>query len=86
MLAGVLEPYDTPSEDLLGRFAGVTVSSEKIQALVRQDGARASEYLSEAPADEDAATGPASPALACVAIDGGMIFVDGPPPLSDHQR
>jgi len=49
-LAGVIEPYDAASTDLLGRFAGVAVSAEKIQALVRQEGASASAALSEVPA------------------------------------
>ena len=36
-LAGVMEPYGPASEELLGRFTGVKVSSEKIQSMVRLD-------------------------------------------------
>ena len=40
LLAGVLEPYETASAELLRRFAEVAVSAEKIQTLVRQEGSR----------------------------------------------
>jgi len=76
-LAGVIEPYDAASTELLGRFAGVAVSAEKIQALVRQEGASASEALSEVPAAGVSTAGPPTSGPAYVAIDGGMIFVDG---------
>lgn len=39
-LAAVVEPYETASTELLGRLAGVAVSTEKMQALVREAGAR----------------------------------------------
>ncbi len=44
-LAGVMEPYGPASEELLGRFTGVKVSSEKIQSMVRQEGKKASTFL-----------------------------------------
>ena len=74
-LASVIEPYEAASSELLGRMAGVTVSTEKLQALVRDAGARVTAQLSAPPPDP----GPA-PALAqgplTVGLDGGMIFVD----------
>jgi Uncharacterised protein family (UPF0236) len=74
-LAAVVEPYEPASTELLGRMAGVGVSTEKMQALVRDEGARATEQLTAAPADPN----PACPSAAgplTVGIDGGMIFVD----------
>ena len=56
-LAGVVEPYETARTELLGRMAGVSVSTEKMQALVRDEGARATERLTAPPADP----GPARP-------------------------
>jgi hypothetical protein len=75
-LAGVIEPYEAASTELLGRFAGVAVSPEKIQQLVRTEGARATVALTEAPPEpvEPAAS---APGPLTVGIDGGMIFVDG---------
>ena len=56
-------------------MAGVDVSSEKMQALVRDEGARATETLTAAPPPSglagDSALGPLT-----VGIDGGMVFVD----------
>lgn len=71
-VAGVIEPYEAASTELLGRLAGVAVSREKIQALVRAEGLRA---LATPPVP----AAPAPPAVEplTVAIDGGMIFVDG---------
>ena len=51
LLAGVIEPYRSASEQLLRKFTGVVVSSEKIQSLVRADGKRA-EGFSKEPANE----------------------------------
>ena len=48
-LAGVIEPYDAASTELLGRFAGVGVSAEKVKQLVRAEGARATAALTETP-------------------------------------
>lgn len=73
-LASVVEPYETASTELLGRMAGVLVSTEKMQALVRAEGARATETLTAGPPDPwraDPAAGPLT-----VGIDGGMVFVD----------
>ena len=56
-------------------MAGVDVSSEKMQALVRDEGARATETLTAAAPPSglagDSALGPLT-----VGIDGGMVFVD----------
>ncbi len=74
-LASVIEPYEAASSELLGRMAGVTVSTEKLQALVRDEGARATATLTAAPPDP----GPARPSAQgplTVGIDGGMVFVD----------
>ena len=71
-LAGVIEPYEAASTELLGRLAGVAVSREKIQALVGAEGARA---VAAPPLPAAAATPSGEPLT--VAIDGGMIFVDG---------
>lgn len=73
-LAAVVEPYEPASTELLGRMAGVGVSTEKMQALVRDEGARATEQLTAAPADP----GPVRPGAGplTVGIDGGMVFVD----------
>jgi hypothetical protein len=60
-LAGVIEPYDAPSTELLGRFAGVAVSGEKIQALVRQEEASASEV----PAADVSTAGPPTSGPVC---------------------
>ena len=72
-LAAVLEPYDSGRDELLRRFAGVTVSGAKMQALVQQEGARAEARLQERP---PAAPGATADGPVYVAIDGGMIFVD----------
>ncbi len=74
-LAAVLEPYETGSDELLRRFAGVTVSGAKLHALVHQEGARADALL-QAPVDVPAPSGAAGDGPIDVAIDGGMIFVD----------
>lgn len=68
VLASVVEPYEAASRELLGRFAGVTVSTEKLQALVHAV-APAATALPPAAAAADGTP--------CVAIDGGMIFVEG---------
>jgi hypothetical protein len=71
VLASVVEPYEAASGELLGRFAGVTVSTEKLQALVHA--------VAPAAAAVEAPEAPIAPEAGapCVAIDGGMIFVDG---------
>jgi hypothetical protein len=77
-LAGVMEPYGPASEELLGRFTGVKVSSEKIQSMVRQEGKKASTFLKQMPEEkrsEDSAQEGQKPLY--VGIDGGMVFVDG---------
>jgi len=76
LVAGVMEPYAVARDELLGRFAGVTVSVEKIERLVEQEGERAERFLRETPANGPGVvrggTGPCY-----VGIDGGMIFVEG---------
>ncbi len=77
LLAGVIEPYRSASEQLLRKFTGVVVSSEKIQSLVRADGKRA-EGFSKEPANEvEAGKGRRDKEPLYVGIDGGMVFVDG---------
>jgi hypothetical protein len=74
-LAGVVEPYESASTELLGRMAGVGVSTEKIQTLVRDEGARATRGRTATPP----AAPPPRPSAGrplTVGIDGGMIFVD----------
>lgn len=73
--ASVIEPYETASTELLGRMAGVQVSPEKMQALVRDEGARATEVLTAAP-PEVAPAGRSAQGPLTVGIDGGMVFVD----------
>lgn len=74
-LAAVVEPYEAASTELLGRMAGVGVSTEKMQALVRDEGARATRRLTAAPTDPHSAC-PSAGGPLTVGIDGGMIFVD----------
>jgi hypothetical protein len=76
-LAAVVEPYEPASTELLGRMAGVGVSTEKMQALVHDEGARATGQLVATPAAPTPAPAPASTSgPLTVGIDGGMIFVD----------
>lgn len=74
-LASVIEPYETASTELLGRMAGVHVSTEKMQALVREEGTRATETLT-APPPESEPVGRSAMGPLTVGIDGGMVFVD----------
>jgi len=77
LVAGVMEPYAAARDELLGRFAGVAVSAEKIERLVEREGKRAVRLLRERPelAPGGETSGAAGPCY--VGIDGGMIFVDG---------
>jgi len=72
LLAGVIEPFESASETLLGRFAGVAVSKEKVQALVLSEGARAQEELKAEPTKQEKP----SERPTYLGIDGGMVFVD----------
>ena len=74
-LAAVVEPYEPASTELLGRMAGVGVSTEKMQALVHEEGARATGQLVTTPAAPAPAPASTNGPLT-VGIDGGMIFVD----------
>jgi hypothetical protein len=76
LVAGVMEPYAVARDELLGRFAGVTVSVEKIERLVEQEGERAERFLRETP-EHDHGVGPGETGPCYVGIDGGMIFVEG---------
>jgi hypothetical protein len=71
LLAGVIEPFESASETLLGQFAGVAVSKEKVQALTLSEGNRAQEVLKAQPTQE-----PPSDRPVYLGIDGGMVFVD----------
>jgi hypothetical protein len=77
LLAGVIEPYQSASSELLRKFTGVVVSSEKIQSLVRYQGPKASDFMHQAADEpcESAEQGVEVPLY--VEIDGGMIHVDG---------
>jgi hypothetical protein len=76
LVAGVMEPYAVARDELLGRFAGVTVSVEKIERLVEQEGERAERFLRETPGNGNGVVrGETGPCY--VGIDGGMIFVEG---------
>jgi len=77
LLAGVLEPYAAGRDELLGRFAGVAVSVEKIERLVAQEGQRAQGFLREAPEGAPRAAVGDTAGPCYVGIDGGMIFVEG---------
>jgi hypothetical protein len=70
-----MEPYAVGRDELLGRFAGVSVSLEKIEQLVAQEGPRAEQMLHESAAPVRA--GEPSAGACYVGIDGGMIFVEG---------
>ncbi len=75
-LAAVVDPYESASEVLLGRLVGVTVSAEKLQALVRAEGTRA-DAQRQAPAPAAPRRRPTPTAPLYAALDGGLIFVDG---------
>ena len=77
LLAGVIEPYQSASGELLRQFAGVVVSSEKIQSLVRQEGPKASDFMLKATDEPSEPFHQAAKAPLYVEIDGGMIHVDG---------
>lgn len=75
LVAGVIEPYASGRDELLRRFAGVSVSVEKIERLVAQEGERAQAFLCAAPEPRPGAPGETGPCY--VGLDGGMIFVEG---------
>jgi len=77
LIAGVMEPYQAGQDELLGRFAGVSVSVEKIERLVEHEGQRAQRYLRESAASDSGADRAATAGPCYVGIDGGMIFVEG---------
>jgi hypothetical protein len=73
LLAGVIEPYASAQDDLLGRFAGVEISRDKIQALVMDEGQAAESYLKDfVPPLEPTV----QPRPIYVELDGGMVHVD----------
>jgi hypothetical protein len=74
LLSAVIEPFDSASEQLLKRFAGVCVSRNKLRALTAEKGAVAEAYLQRhVPVSDELVTG----SRQYVEIDGGMIRVDG---------
>jgi hypothetical protein len=78
LLAGVMEPYEQASSELLERMCGVEVSRQKIQNLVEEEGARIQKAADEEEEREATKAQPAQPDKPLyVGIDGGMIFVDG---------
>ena len=72
-----MAPYAEARDELLGRFAGVAVSVEKIERLVAQEGPRAERMLGEPPEEKPRVEGTAATGPCYVGIDGGMIFVEG---------
>jgi len=72
LLAGVIEPFESASETLLGQFAGVAVSKEKVQTLTLSEGKRAQEELKTELKQQE----PPSGRPTYLGIDGGMVFVD----------
>jgi len=73
LLAGVIEPYASAQTNLLGRFAGIEISRDKIQAEVISAGRSAESYLKDyAPALEPTV----QPRPIYVEMDGGMVHVD----------
>jgi Uncharacterised protein family (UPF0236) len=78
LLAAVVEPYDSASESLLPRFAGVKVSKEKLQALVHENGEKADAFVKR-PLERLPSIAKTSmdQKQVYVGIDGGMAHVDG---------
>src|SRR2546426_592845 len=60
LLAAVMEPYQVGQDELLGRFAGVSVGVEKMERLVEQEGQRAERLLREVPAEGPGVEGAAA--------------------------
>lgn len=79
LLAGVVDPYEQASSELLARMCGVEVSTKKILSLVEEEGTRAQAAACEEVEATVEAVAPAIPAEKplYVGIDGGMVFVDG---------
>ena len=76
LLAGVIERYRSASEQLLRKFTGVEVSSEKIVNMVRGDGKRAEAFSKEPAERAEPETGEIDKGPLYIGIDGGMVFVD----------
>jgi hypothetical protein len=74
VLAATLEPYESATTQLLGRFAGVDVSRDKLQSLVADYGERAGRFLGRAGERDDEKI---VSDQVYAEIDGGMIHVDG---------
>lgn len=73
--AGVLEPFESAAEEVLGRLAGVSVSGSKIHDLCQASGERACKMM------DDGTLGTLKP-VACdakvvVQLDGGMLRIEG---------
>lgn len=73
--AGVLEPFESAAEEVLGRLAGVSVSGSKIHELCQFAGERACKMM------EEGALGTLKPVphggKVVVQLDGGMLRIDG---------
>ncbi len=75
LFAGVVDPYEHASSELLAHLCGVEVSTKKIQSLVEEEGTRAqAAACEEGEAPSVAPVPPDKPLY--VGIDGGMVFVD----------
>jgi hypothetical protein len=73
LLAGVIEPYGSAQTNLLGRFAGIEISRDKIQAEVVSEGRAAESYLKDFVAPLEPTV---QPRPIYVEMDGGMVHVD----------
>ena len=73
--AGVLEPFESAAEEVLGRLAGVSVSGSKIHDLCQASGERACKMM------DDGCLGTLEPVAhggqVVVQLDGGMLRIDG---------
>jgi hypothetical protein len=72
LLAAVKEPYEEAAETTLPTFAGVTVSRDKLHALVQEYAPAAQQTMREPPP----VVAPPTTGPLYVGIDGGMAFVD----------
>lgn len=73
LLAAVIEPYESAMTQLLGRFAGVDVSRDKLQTLVAEYGEGAHRFMGRtSPRDDEKIVAD----QVYAEIDGGMIHVD----------
>lgn len=77
VLAGTIDPYEDASENLLAKFAGVSVCGSEVQMKAVEEGEAVGEYLREVGLRaSDKASEEIPDEAMVVAIDGGMIHVD----------